>query len=705
MVMILFMNQLLWKSRHDRDTANRIIEYSLLEDHPAETLFTQAKAKRTFRDGDKSNPKIQVENSRTLEDPLDVVEDGAENQFGNNLDAELTAKEDAFADDDNTFDDDTNKPDNKENGEDQQEQEEGDGMARDDSNIGTTEKTMEGKIALRKNPEQPARRNGGRLIEAYQQALKRKNMQQGSQPQRLIDRAVDNAKRQQARNDRRKHFKPRFNYVKDWKPPAANITDVSDYHQYDEENRIVLPNMVGPQGGVVFFLHIPKTGGQTIRQLSRGFRMHLQRKNAKGGNMRKQRRGPGFRHFNKQRRRRLGEVMAEPSNGEIPEDHPSTNSMSSSEAELKMLTSTKLKYVAANTLEVFEEQAIPQINHYFETAGKNDTLRRGVDDPRHRKILFVEVHGMDNYHALELEPYLHFWRERANQTGVPFFAFTLIREAISMQVSFFNYYYIHPGDFRFCINPLKPNVKCGQKLQKQQYAGGDMRLLMSEAQPKVSASFQERLLRDGDWDARISLLRQKKEAYLSRKRAGGGGGGGLFNAIGRLSREEGRLRDETAGRLIPKMNHANGIPDVSHDRLEDVLLQVVYHDPQCLFLARGERTYGDEPFQKALREDQPLQRAECQLAYLSMQRTMDWIGRTDTLSSETLPLLTRILFGKPELGLHLPKANTSPLKGGYVKLSKLRPSTHKVLEKKSQLDQELYHRTGQDYTMDQWATS
>ena len=35
------------------------------------------------------------------------------------------------------------------------------------------------------------------------------------------------------------------------------------------------------------------------------------------------------------------------------------------------------------------------------------------------------------------------------------------------------------------------------------------------------------------------------------------------------------------------MNHANGIPNVSHKRLEEVLLQVAYQDPQCLFLARG----------------------------------------------------------------------------------------------------------------------
>ena len=706
----MFVNQLLWKSRNDADVANRIIEHSLLEDHPADSFYIESKAKRIPRFGDTSNPKLKVEDSRNpLNIENDIIEDGVKNQF-DILDTESTAEEDAGMDDDNTFDDDTNKPDNEDNGEDQQKPgEESDDIDRDDSNMDATEKNTEEDIVLpidskKQAPRHDGRRNGASLVEAYQQALKRKNNQEGHQPQRLTER-------QQAREGRRNSFKPRLNYVKDWKPPAANITDVSDYHQYDADSRIILPSMVGPQGGVVFFLHVPKTGGQTIRQLSRRFRMHLQRQ--KGGRMKKQRRGPMFGQYNRHHRR-LGEAMVGPSKEEISADHPSTSGMPL-QAELEMLSSTRIKYVAANTLEVFQKQAIPQINHYFESAGRKDTLHRGVDDPQQRKILFVEVHGMDNYHALELEPYLHFWRERANQTGVPFFAFTLIREAISMQVSFFNYYYIHPGDFRFCINPLKPNLKCGQQEQKQQYAGGDMKSLLSaflrgrrggralaeETQPKVSASSQESLNRD--WDEKIAWLRQKKEAYSARKREGGGEGG-LQNGIGRLPRQDGRLRDEIIRRKTPKMNHANGIPNVSHDRLEEVLLQVVYRDPQCLFLARGERTYGDEPFQKASREDPPLQRAECQQTYLSMQRSMDWIGRTDTISSETLPLLTRIMFGKHELGLHLPKANTSPLKDGYVELSKLRSSTHKLLEKKSQLDQELYHRAGQDYAMDQWAT-
>jgi len=62
----------------------------------------------------------------------------------------------------------------------------------------------------------------------------------------------------------------------------------------------------------------------------------------------------------------------------------------------------------------------------------------------------VEVHGMDNFHAHELEPYLQAFRQQSKETGVPFFAFTLLRNALAEQVSFFNYYFLHPGDVRFC---------------------------------------------------------------------------------------------------------------------------------------------------------------------------------------------------------------------------------------------------------------
>jgi len=265
-----------------------------------------------------------------------------------------------------------------------------------------------------------------------------------------------------------------------------------------------------------------------------------------------------------------------------------------------------------------------------------------------------------------LEPYLHYWREEAKKSGVPYFAFTLLREAISLQISFFNYYYIHPADPRFCRNPLKPNVKCGVNSKAKQKQA---RLERAKLRGQL-LRLREQIKREGD---------QVPESVKTQ-----------FQEM------------EREFRTGQAKNHAQGIPDVSHEELEKAMLEVAYQNPQCLFLARGERTFGDEGEAPELRDRVPLTRKDCQETYMSLQRTMDWIGRTDTLDTETLPLLTHIMFGKPNLGKQVPKVNVSPTQGGYVKRSKITDATQKTLERVSQLDQELYHRAMQDYTLDQF---
>ena len=132
--------------------------------------------------------------------------------------------------------------------------------------------------------------------------------------------------------------------------------------------------------------------------------------------------------------------------------------------------------------------------------------------------------------------------------------------------------------------------------------------------------------------------------------------------------------------------------------LEDAMVKSVYSNPQCLFLARGERAFGDD--KAHLRKN--LDQAECLRTYQSLRRTMDWIGRTETLSNETLPLLTTMMFKSPEVGRNLPTSNASPRTDGFVHLAKLQAETRTALEAMSAWDQELYRRTRHDYTMDQW---
>jgi len=133
--------------------------------------------------------------------------------------------------------------------------------------------------------------------------------------------------------------------------------------------------------------------------------------------------------------------------------------------------------------------------------------------------------------------------------------------------------------------------------------------------------------------------------------------------------------------------------------LEAAMIQSVYENPQCLFLSRGERTFGTD--QQQLRQN--LTEIECFNTYQMLRRNMDWIGRTETLSNETLPLLTNIMFRNPDLGRQFPKSNASPQNNGFVQLSNLTSETRKALEKISALDQQLYNRAQHDYSIHMWS--
>lgn len=249
----------------------------------------------------------------------------------------------------------------------------------------------------------------------------------------------------------------------------------------------------------------------------------------------------------------------------------------------------------------------------------------------------VEVHGMDNYHADELEPYLHAWRQRSKETGVPFFAFTLLREAIAEQVSFFNFYYLHPGDTRFCNNSITTSTRCERGYQ-----------------------------------------RRIKEKYKIKDASDNNAGISVF------------VTPSAKNTSLSSIN--KGID------LEDAMVNSVYENPQCLFLARGERTFGNDAVD--LRKD--LGRDECRQTFQCLRRTMDWIGRTENLSNETLPMLTTMMFGTPEVGRQFPKSNISPKTNDFVRLSQLKPRTRKALEAMSVWDHEMYQQTVRDYSVDLW---
>jgi len=82
---------------------------------------------------------------------------------------------------------------------------------------------------------------------------------------------------------------------------------------------------------------------------------------------------------------------------------------------------------------------------------------------------------------------------------------------------------------------------------------------------------------------------------------------------------------------------------------------------------------------------------------------MDWIGRTETLSQETLPMLTTMMFGNADRGRKIQKSNASPQTQGFVQLANIASQTRRALEQLSQLDVELYNLTLQNYKIEQWS--
>ena len=89
--------------------------------------------------------------------------------------------------------------------------------------------------------------------------------------------------------------------------------------------------------------------------------------------------------------------------------------------------------------------------------------------------------------------------------------------------------------------------------------------------------------------------------------------------------------------------------------------------------------------------------------YDALFDSMDWVGTTENLQNETLPLLTKLILDEPEVGL-----NTESFKvyknfnGGYRGLSQkdLSKETIQHIQKETQLDRQLYNDVAKIFTLD-----
>ena len=198
------------------------------------------------------------------------------------------------------------------------------------------------------------------------------------------------------------------------------------------------------------------------------------------------------------------------------------------------------------------------------------------------KVVVFELHASDSPTLMQVSSRLHKWRATAKQHNVPFFAFTVLREPVSMAVSFFNFYY--------------------------------------------------------------------------------------------------------------GMDHHDSHYQYFEDPSEQDFVNNTVFNPQCGFLAKSDRIF----YQK--REQQLVQRRDCDAAYTSLRHNMDWIGATDLLSSETFPLL-RTLIGSNTNADHLAPENIITKNKSPPKIlqADLSPKTIELVHKMTIWDQKMYEQAQHDY--------
>jgi hypothetical protein len=153
-------------------------------------------------------------------------------------------------------------------------------------------------------------------------------------------------------------------------------------------------------------------------------------------------------------------------------------------------------------------------------------------------------------------------------------------------------------------------------------------------------------------------------------------------------------------RKIPQ--NPNRFDMIEGEFSDEVFMEATIANPQCLFLARNEDAYTKTG--QDLRET--LQQEECLQAYEGIRRVMDWVGTTEGMRNETLPLLRDLLSTNPHTqGLirNLDKrANPSTVVNGTVKESDLSDNVKAYIERVTPWDQDLVNRAKIDYLYSSW---
>lgn len=126
---------------------------------------------------------------------------------------------------------------------------------------------------------------------------------------------------------------------------------------------------------------------------------------------------------------------------------------------------------------------------------------------------------------------------------------------------------------------------------------------------------------------------------------------------------------------------------------EDNLLRSAIPNHQCQYLARQVN--------KKENAAVPVSKAECDAVFQLMQADLDWIGSTEHMQEETLPLLSHILVGSADAARKMEPKNAQK-KTGALSYKSLSETARERLSIISTYDRELYSKAKATYSLDMW---
>lgn len=133
---------------------------------------------------------------------------------------------------------------------------------------------------------------------------------------------------------------------------------------------------------------------------------------------------------------------------------------------------------------------------------------------------------------------------------------------------------------------------------------------------------------------------------------------------------------------------------------ERALLKTNRRDMQCMLLARDHwDIFSNDVHPTRVDEE------ECDDVYQTLRADMDWIGTTEDMSTETIPLLTRMLTNNATAANAMSAFNTIKTKKAdeiILTQGALSPETVERLQDQSRNDEAIYMKVKRHFPMDMW---